>query len=224
MYGKGAIMFATWSYVIAHTKPDNLVELNPVMLASTFGQCTPEDVEQAIETLCSPDPLSRSKKLEGRRLIKKGEFMYFVVNADKYRTLPNDRERREYFAERQREHRERVKACQTGMSNESNQVKDGQPISTQYSDSESVLKKKKSTAITDQQWLEELASDTTYKGIDVKREYGKCSNWYKTRNQAITRRKFIGWLNRADKPMRPSAMSELSLKLERDPLWKEYNK
>src|SRR5215471_14011906 len=81
MYGKGAIMFATWSYVIAHTKPDNLVELNPVMLASTFGQCTPEDVEQAIETLCSPDPLSRSKKLEGRRLIKKGEFMYFIVNA-----------------------------------------------------------------------------------------------------------------------------------------------
>jgi hypothetical protein len=140
MYGKGAIIFATWSYVIAHTKPDNLVELNPVMLAATFGQCTADEVEQAIEALCSPDPQSRSKRLQGRRLVKKGEFMYFVVNADKYRTLPNERERREYFTQKQREHRERVKACQTGMSNESNPVKPGQPLSThtQYSDTEEV--------------------------------------------------------------------------------------
>ena len=97
MYGGGPTLFAVWGYVIANTKPDDLVELNPEMLAAIIGAET-ETVVQAIEKLCSPDPRSRTKREEGRRLVKKHEYIYYVVNAAKYRGLPNDRERRAYFA------------------------------------------------------------------------------------------------------------------------------
>jgi hypothetical protein len=136
MYGGGAVLFAVWSYVLANTKPDNLIELNPDMLGAIIG-VAPKAVSEAIETLCSPDPKSRTKREDGRRLLRKGEYIYLVVNAEKYRGLPNDRERRTYFAEKQREHRQRVKVCQTGMSNP---VKPSQGVSnthTQYSEAES---------------------------------------------------------------------------------------
>ena len=136
MFGGGAALFAVWAYVVANTKPDNMVELNPTMLAAIIGSSV-ESVEDAIARLCAPDPQSRTKHLDGRRLLPKGEFIYFVINAQKYRSLPNDKERREYFKEKQRESRERKRVrSQTGMSSG---VKAGQSLSnTQYSESESV--------------------------------------------------------------------------------------
>ncbi len=52
-----------------------------------------------------------------------------------------------------------------------------------------------------QEWLEELKKDETYKGIDVKREFGKMSNWCKTHRVNATRRRFVNWLNRVDRPI-----------------------
>lgn len=122
MYGSGSCVFALWSYVIAHTKPDAMVELNPQALSSTLG----EDIGrilQAIEHFKSPDPRSRSKEFEGRRLIQKGEFIYFVPQYHKYHGFANDKERRSYFAQKKREQRQRDKGRQTDMSKESNNVK-----------------------------------------------------------------------------------------------------
>jgi hypothetical protein len=115
MVGSGSHVFAVWGYVIANTKQDSLVELNPVLIAAAIGEET-DRVEKAIEYLQSDDPKSRSKEHNGKRLVKKGEFLYFVPQAAKYRGLPNDRARKEYMAQKQREHRERVASCQTDMS------------------------------------------------------------------------------------------------------------
>jgi hypothetical protein len=46
-----------------------------------------------------------------------------------------------------------------------------------------------------------LESDKTYQGIDVRREYGKMLNWCKVKRKQPTQRRFVNWLNGAEKPL-----------------------
>lgn len=105
MVGAGPCTFAVWGYVIANCK-NGSVEINPTILSAILGT-TKEDVEKSIEYLSAPDPESRSKVLEGRRLVKVGAFFYEVPNHATYRAMTTDEERREYFREKKREQRER---------------------------------------------------------------------------------------------------------------------
>jgi len=99
LVGSGAMVFAVWPYVIANTNPRNsLVELNATVLATILGEPV-ERVEEAIERLCQPDPRSRTKTEGGRRLIKRDEFTYFVVNFAYYRDIHRRDERNAYQAE-----------------------------------------------------------------------------------------------------------------------------
>ncbi len=50
-------------------------------------------------------------------------------------------------------------------------------------------------------WLKELEADKTYQGIDVRREYGKMLNWSKLRSKKPTQRRFVNWLNNAEKTL-----------------------
>jgi hypothetical protein len=137
MVGNGSHVFAVWSYVIAHTKPDSLVELNPTILATVLGD-TVDHIQAAIDLLASPDESSRSKIHEGRRLVSQGPFIYFVPNYAKYRGLPNNASRRQYFSEKQRERRERLRKCQTDSSNLSKNVKQAEAISSTHKAEEEV--------------------------------------------------------------------------------------
>lgn len=84
MIGKGSAVFAVWGYVIAMAKPPTFeVELNPRLLAFVIGEAE-EKIKEAIVVLCSPDSSSRTKVEDGRRLIRRGEFMYYVVNGKTY--------------------------------------------------------------------------------------------------------------------------------------------
>lgn len=55
--------------------------------------------------------------------------------------------------------------------------------------------------LSDADWLKSLESDIAYKGINVQAEYSKMVNWCRTNNKQATRRRFINWLNRIEKPM-----------------------
>lgn len=105
MYGAGISVFAVWGYVIAHVQKSR-VELNPKKLSDTLGG-TIEAVESAIDFLMSPDANSRHKQHEGRRLIKEGQFQYFVPSWDTYQGIRNSDDRREYNRVKQAEHRAR---------------------------------------------------------------------------------------------------------------------
>lgn len=94
MMSSGAEVFAVWGYVIANTVKSR-VELNPRLLAAVIGS-TPDKMQSAIDKLCGPDNESRSKEHEGRRLIREGEFQYFVTGHEKYRAIVNEDDRREY--------------------------------------------------------------------------------------------------------------------------------
>ena len=105
MMGAGPDVFAVWAFVIANAVKCQ-VELNPRLLAVVLG-CPEERVAAAIAFLCAPDPKSRNKEAEGRRLIKEGEYAYKVVSHDLYRQMQDDDQRREYMRSYMREHRQK---------------------------------------------------------------------------------------------------------------------
>ena len=112
MLGAGPVVFAVWSYVIAHVGRDSRLEINPDLLAAMIG-CEAEDIEIALEYLTAPDPKSRSKKEDGRRLLYEGGFTYFVVNYEEYRDMvsraDNARRQQEWRARQQEEKEEEPK-------------------------------------------------------------------------------------------------------------------
>lgn len=109
MMGAGSDVFAVWSYAIAHCV-DGQVELNPKLLASVIGT-SEKRAEAAIGFLCAPDPNSRSKTDDGRRLVREGQFAYRVPNHGHYLKIQNEGERREYNRIKKAESRSRgVKA------------------------------------------------------------------------------------------------------------------
>lgn len=105
MIGSGSVAFALMGYIIAHMRPPNFdVELNPKLLAFILGD--PEDqIEKAIGFLCSPDPKSRSKAEEGRRLVRRSEYLYHVVNGETYNAIRNDADKKAYWRDQKKRQR-----------------------------------------------------------------------------------------------------------------------
>jgi hypothetical protein len=54
---------------------------------------------------------------------------------------------------------------------------------------------------TDAEWLQSMTADPTYAGVDVMTEHGKMVRWCETNRQKPSRRRFVNWLNRCEKPM-----------------------
>ena len=98
MYGAGCNVFAIWGYAISNSDEKGFVELNPKMLSGVLGASI-DEVETAIKYLCLPDEESRTDCEEGRRLIREGQFMYRLVNYEKYRAIRDREARREYQRE-----------------------------------------------------------------------------------------------------------------------------
>lgn len=167
-----------------------------------------EDTVAALEILRGPDPYSRTKEFEGRR-IEDVEGGWCVLNHEKWRQKMNADERREYLKIKQREHREKVNKASTSV----NTRKQKSTLSTHtdaYTDTDADItsanadvgaKGSHPASKSDSDWLSELSKDKTYSGIDVSREHGKMLNWCRTNQKQPTRRRFVNWLNRTDKPM-----------------------
>lgn len=109
MVGSGSTVFAVWAYVIANAKPPGFVELNPKLLAAIIG-CTVDEILAAMKVLESPDPESRCKDHDGRRLLSEGAFLYHVPSWHRYHDLRNEIERRHQNREAQRRHRQKSSA------------------------------------------------------------------------------------------------------------------
>ena len=57
------------------------------------------------------------------------------------------------------------------------------------------------SATSDEDWLNQLATNPAYNLIDVRREYSKMQTWCGVNRKMPTRRRFVAWLNRIEKPM-----------------------
>lgn len=128
MVGAGLHVFGVWNYVIANSKPPGVVELNPRLMAAIFG-CEVSLVVEAIRILCEPDPESRSKECDGRRLIHEGQFLYSIPTWSKYNQLRNEEERRAQNREHARAYRKRKAMAASGSeSDASGTVRENQDV------------------------------------------------------------------------------------------------
>ena len=66
---------------------------------------------------------------------------------------------------------------------------------------EKLVKVADASATNDTDWIKELQNNPAYAGLDVERELGKMQVWCATNNKLSTRRRFINWLNRAERPI-----------------------
>jgi len=71
-----------------------------------------DEVVKYVKELCQPDTKSRSKLEEGKRLVpldSNRDWGWKIVNYVHYRKIRDEAARREYFRDKQREHRKKVK-------------------------------------------------------------------------------------------------------------------
>lgn len=59
----------------------------------------------------------------------------------------------------------------------------------------------RSPQLADSDWLKDLASDPAYTGLNVDTEFAKMQRWCETNRKLPSRKRFVNWLNRAEKPM-----------------------
>jgi len=78
-----------WITMLAIKDRDNLVEASIPGLASLANMSIPE-CEKALQSLMSPDPYSRTKENEGRR-VTEVDGGWFIINGNKYNQRARDR-------------------------------------------------------------------------------------------------------------------------------------
>lgn len=118
-----------WITMLAMKDREHVVSASIPGLARTAGVTIPE-CEQAITTFLSPDPYSRTKEFDGRRILEV-EGGWLILNGEKFQSRIAGEERREYLAEKKRESRAREKAKRSTESvNNSDDIVDCQCRST----------------------------------------------------------------------------------------------
>lgn len=63
----------------------------------------------------------------------------------------------------------------------------------------------KPAALSDEDWIASLSADPVYRGLNVKTEHGKMVRWCEVNHRQPTRKAFVNWLNRAERPMNGQA-------------------
>lgn len=166
---------------------------------------------RALDLFASPDDESRTPDNQGKR-IEKVEGGYRVLNYEKYR------ERDYTNAERQKRWRER---------NVINALRNGDVTASNTCRSRCRSRKKKEGAnksrppVSVEDWLKELESDPTYKGVNVRTEYGKMLNWCKVRKKQPTQRRFINWINNAERTLPATHAARVDYKRNHAPPTRE---
>lgn len=81
-------------------------------------------------------------------------------------------------------------------------------------DAVQVLRKPSPPRLVDVDWLLSLKQNPVYAGLDIGREQGKCQAWCETNLKVFSRRRFINWLNRAERPLTTNGKQELPVHLK----------
>lgn len=105
-----------WITMLAMSDRDGRVDASIPGLANIAG-LTITETEASLKTLLSPDPYSRTKAADGRR-IEEVPGGWKLINHAKYRDMMNEESRREYLRKKQQEHRAKVSTpCQQVSTN-----------------------------------------------------------------------------------------------------------
>ncbi len=173
-------------------------------------------INRAISVLESPDPASRDASEDGRRLVRLDDHRnwgWIITNWDKYERIKRAEDQRQKTAERTRRWRDRKKVSPAPLpkaaseseseaeAEAASQKRHAASHSVTSSQTEQPGRAAKAAPASDTEWIKTLRDDPAYHGIDVEREYQKMVRWCEANQKQPTRRRFINWLNRVDRPM-----------------------
>ena len=173
-----------------------------------------EHCEDALSRLSAPDEYSRTKDHEGRR-IEEIDGGWLILNYVKHRLSGTQDHRREYMREYMQQRRKQ------SVNNRKQCVNTCKPLLEQAeAEAEAEVHVSKSVDVrgcggkarreprqrqqkqTDEEWINELKSNPAYEGVDVPREHARMVAWCSVNGKQPSRRRFVNWLNRAERPMR----------------------
>lgn len=103
-----------WITLLALKNKDHIVRLALTGL-SRLANVPLDATQRAVDKFLSPDPYSRSREHEGRR-IKAVDGGWLILNGEKYREKLNLDERREYLRQAQRRYRGKQKKLNKAVS------------------------------------------------------------------------------------------------------------
>ena len=213
-----------WITMLAVSDPWGHVRASVPGLAD-LARVSIEHCEQAIATLSGPDKYSRTKDHDGRR-IQEEDGGFFILNFVKHRDAGSDGHRREYMREYMRERRQNVNSKRKQCKPNSEQALTHTDTDTdtdtdivynsvivdvgerklackQSSDQNARLEpRQRRNRQSDEEWLKSLESTPAYEGLDVRREHAKMVAWCSVNGKQPSRRRFVNWINRAERPMR----------------------
>lgn len=68
--------------------------------------------------------------------------------------------------------------------------------------------------LSDIEWMDSLRTNAGYAGVDIDAQRGRCEAWCQTNGKSFSRRRFINWLNRTEKPIAKPDWKEAFLRDE----------
>jgi len=104
-----------------------VVELNPFLVSVQIG-ISKESVQKVLEFLASPDPASRSKQEEGRRIERISEYSYKVINYSYYRSIRTNEDRKQQNRLAQKRFRDKKSSGVIQDSNASSGIIPERPV------------------------------------------------------------------------------------------------
>jgi hypothetical protein len=163
-----------------------------------------EQFQAAIGRLETPDPFSRTPDNAGRR-IETVSGGWRILNYMKYREARNEDARRKQNAEAQKRWRDAHKPNSKQISQSKPSVIHGKPASA-HAEAEAEAEAKKggpngSAPLPDSEFLQALRENKAYDGIDIDRERGKAESWCLANRRMCSKRFFVNWLNKAERPL-----------------------
>jgi len=201
MVGAGCVVFAIWPYALANCDAEGYVELNPKLLAMVLGASV-QEIEQAIDFLMRPDPDSRSKAEDGCRIVKEGQFLYRLVNYEKYRAIRDKQDRREYQREWDRQNRPSGHK-RVGSPTRSDTVRHSPTGPTQAEAEVEEKREKHTRAKFTPPTLSEVAAfaaERGYPGFDSERfiEHYEVADWHDTAGKPVKswKQRVLTWIRR----------------------------
>jgi len=205
-----------WITMLAMANMHGEVEASIPGLAK-FSKVPIPATEAALAKLLAPDPYSRSKENEGRR-IEEIDGGWVILNHGKYRDKESKSNQREQDRIRAKRYRDRKAGDD---SRHANVTDSSRSVTLRHApsrhteaeaeaDSEKEIKTGAGSVVEtppaskpqiESDWLLELGADPAYIGIDVGIQLAKMKRWCLEHRKQPTRRRFINWLNRCDRPL-----------------------
>lgn len=202
-----------WITMIAAMDEDGMCHFASVENLARRAVVDVEKAKEAVRVLESADSNSCDPEHDGRR-IERVPGGWLVLNAKKYKELVTRVVAREQTRQRVARYRQKQAGCNAPVTVSNDSVTPSETVSVSESVSTDVGQTRsgspakpapeptaKKRFLPDADWIQSLKSNPAYAGLDVDREFGKAQAWCDVNKKSLSRKRFINWLNRSERPM-----------------------